>query len=80
MAEEIKEFELNCPICDNTHTYPVSIDSSPIFYSMTPNMDTSPKTKRFKRAFICVETGERFQATLKIIEHFGQIINSVNVK
>lgn len=80
MSEKIEEFEINCPICDKTHTYPVAVDSSLVMYRITGRVDTSPIIRRFKRAFICPENEEMFQATIKITQRFGQMIHDVNVK
>lgn len=81
MSEEKPEIiKLNCPVCKSQHDYSVKITKSYVFYHMTPDMDTSTQFVKVRRVFTCPKEDKEFQATLKIPQHFGELIDGVEVQ
>ena len=81
MSEDTPEkIKLKCPICEETHEYALKISKSYVLCQITSDMETSTKIVKVRRIFTCPTEDKEFQATLKIPQHFGEIINDVKVK
>ncbi|WP_434049112.1 hypothetical protein [Marinobacter salarius] len=71
--------EINCPICKEKHQYSLKVSKSHVIHNMFNGMDTSTKYIRVRRVFICPKEKKEFQATLKLPQHFGEMIEDVKV-
>lgn len=78
--EDEDRIQLNCPICQKMHEFRLVVDRSHVVYNMVSAPRHSERSvKRFRRVFTCPEKGEPFEATIKMEELFGEIINDVKV-
>lgn len=81
MSNETEHLSVKCPLCQQEHRYRLAIDRSHVLYNMTSDTLGSKKQafKRFRRIFTCPTKGEHFQATIKLEEAYGTVLNDVKV-
>lgn len=78
--DDTEKFEISCPICKSNHIYSIKISKAHVFFQMSRDMNTSPNTIKVNRIFTCPNNNKEFQATLKLMENFGEKIDGVEVQ
>lgn len=80
MSYDSESITINCPFCDEKHTYSLEIERSTVFKMMTfDDMQESPQRVRFTRLFTCPKELKDFQVTFILFETSSSPIKSVEI-
>jgi hypothetical protein len=79
-SEAPEEIELTCPLCEETHRYPLIVEwAAAVALRGRRGRNLPQRTRSFRRVFTCPTRAQHFEATLELTDDPATYIKDVRI-